>query len=717
MSGKLRKQVRQALADETLQAALSRFTMLTKFGRQMGMTGIDFETLRQDLHQRKAKAIADLPVLIKEFSQSAATAGAVVFEAENARMANEYIAELAQKRGIKHIVKSKSMLTEEIGLRHHLERLGLRVDETDIGERIVQLAGEKPAHIVGPAIHKTTEQIASLFSELLGEQVSTESQPLLDTVRESLRQSYLDAEMGISGANIALSETGTIVILTNEGNGQLVTTLSPLHVAVVGIEKIMPNFEDANAVLRLLSRSCVGTKMTVYTSFITGTGRAGAVSGRQLPGGQGPRELHIVLIDNGRSRLRDSNDFREALYCIKCGVCLNVCPVFASLSGQIYGHVYQGGIGTILTAFYHDLERSRELSEICLGCMSCKSVCPAGIDIPGLIRRMRAHHVHEKGLPITKRLAYKMVLKHPARLESAIRICAKLQGPFLDSDSMINRLPYPLGRITDTISLPGLNTNLLRSRLAEFSSPAQNKSPRVAFYSGCVTSFAYPELGEDVMRLLEKSNLPPYYPQEQACCGAPAFFAGDSTTALALARHNIEALSSGNPDYVVTVCPGCAVMLKNEFPTLTQGDPALHEKALSISSRVRDISQLLAELRINSAAIPTQEKKVTYHDPCHLKRGLGIFEEPRSVIEADGYRLVEMNDSDACCGFGGDALLSHPELCGSVLQRKLANIEATGVDTVVTACAACVLHLRGGLHKKNSPIKVVHIADLLAGRL
>jgi len=713
MSGKLRKQVRQALADETLQVALSRFTMLTKFGRQMGMAGIDFEALRQELRERKAKAIDNLPALIEEFKANAAAAGAVVFEAGNADKANDYIAGLARRRGIRHIIKSKSMLTEEIGLRHHLERLGIRVDETDIGERIVQLAREKPAHIVGPAIHKTTEQIASLFTELLGEQVSTESQPLLDTVRDSLRQCYLDADMGISGANIAIAETGTIVILTNEGNGQLVTTLSPLQVAVVGIEKIMPGFEDANAVLRLLSRSCVGTKMTVYTSFITGTGK---VSGLPLPGGQGPREMYIVLVDNGRSRMRDSDDFREALYCIKCGVCLNVCPVFASLSGQTYGHVYQGGIGAILTAFYHDRERSRDLSEMCLGCMSCKSVCPAGIDIPGLIRRLRAHHVREKGLPAVKRLAYS-VLKHPARLERAVRAGAKLQGPFLDSDSMINRLPYPLSSLTDTISLPGLSSGLLRSRMAGCASPAPGRSPKVVFYSGCVTSYAYPELGEDVMSLLERVGVAPYYPQEQACCGAPAYFSGDYGSALALARRNIEALSAGDPDYIVTVCPGCAVMLKKEFLSLTAGLTELHEKAVRLSAKVRDLSQLLAELGTKPVVVAPAEKRVTYHDPCHLKRGLGISAEPRQLLEAAGYNLVEMNDSDACCGFGGDTLLSHPELCGSILQRKLVNIEATGVDTVVTGCTACVLQLRGGLHKNNSPIKVVHIARLLAGQV
>ena len=716
MASKLRKQVRQALADDTLQAALSRFTMLTKFGRQMGMAGIDFEALRQDLHERKKKAIDDLPALIRQFKENAAAAGAVIFEAENAGKANDYITRLARERGVKHIIKSKSMLTEETGLRHHLEHLGIRVDETDIGERIVQLAGEKPAHIVGPAIHKTAEQIASLFSELLGEQVSSDSQPLLNTVRESLRQSYLDAGMGISGANIAIAETGTIVILTNEGNGQLVTTLSPLQVAVVGIEKIVHGFEDVNAVLRLLSRSCVGTKMTIYTSFITGTSRAGAVSGMPLPGGQGPRELHIVLVDNGRNRMRDSDAFREALYCIKCGVCLNVCPVFASLAGQVYGHVYQGGIGTILTAFYHDRESSRELSELCLGCMSCKSVCPAGIDIPGLIRQLRAQHVQEKGLTAGKKLAYGMILKHPARLERTVRACAKLQGPFLDADSMIKRLPYPLRSLTDTISLPGLHTNLLRDRMTGYTSPVTGKAPVVAFYSGCVTSFAYPGLGEDVMHLLERYEVAPYYPQEQACCGAPAYFSGDSSTALALARHNIEALAGQEPDYVVTVCPGCAIMLKKEFLSLTSGEPALHEKASRLSGKVRDLSQLLSELGQRPGRKAAAGGKVTYHDPCHLKRGLGISAEPRKLIEEAGYQLVEMSDPDACCGFGGDALLAHPELCGSILQRKLASIQDTGVDTVVTACTACVLQLRGGLHKKDSPIRVVHIAELLTGQ-
>jgi iron-sulfur cluster protein len=714
MADSIKKQIRASLADENLQAALSRFTSLTKLGRQMGMAGIDFEALRRDIRCRKERAIEDMPELIQRFKENATSAGAIVYEAKNAADANRYVTGLARSQRVRHIVKSKSMLTEELDLRESLEHAGIRVDETDIGERIVQLAHERPAHIVGPAIHKTVEQISDLFTMMTGKQVGTDSQELLDTVRDTLRHSYLDADMGISGANMLLADTGTFAILTNEGNGQIVTTLSPLHVAVVGIEKIIHDFEDANAILRLLSRSCVGTKMTVYVSFITGASNVGHIGGLQLPGGQGPQQLHIVLVDNGRNELRDSPVFREALYCIKCGVCLNVCPVFASVAGQTYGHVYQGGIGTILTAFYHDPERARELSGMCMGCMACKAVCPVMIDIPNLIREYRKVHVEKSGLPINKKIVYQGILKHPQITEAAVSAGASLQRPFVDKDGIIRKLPYPLKDLTGTLALPALSPHRLRDRMAACTQPPPGNKPIVAFYAGCITAFAYPELGEKVMKLLKSYNCAPYYPAGQACCGAPSYFSGDSGSALALARHNIEAFMGIEADRIATVCPGCAVMLKKEYPSLTSGDQALHEKSLKLAEKVRDISELVVELAERQATRPKKGRKVTYHDPCHLKRGLGIAAEPRQMILDAGYELVEMNDADACCGFGGDALLTHPELCGSILKRKLANIEATGVDTVVTACTACILQLRGGLDKKKSPIKVIHVAELFA---
>ncbi|MDD5313235.1 MAG: LUD domain-containing protein [Dehalococcoidia bacterium] len=714
MAAGIKKRIKNALADNNLQTALGRLAVLTKGGRRMGMKGIDFEVLRNDLHDRKEKSIANLPHLIQQFKENAAAAGAIVYEAGDAREANEYVLRLARQHGVRHIVKSKSMLTEEIGLKEHLEQAGIHVVETDIGERIVQLAGERPAHIVGPAIHKTVDQIAELLSRVTGNEIGTGSQELLDTIRDSLRQSYLDAEMGISGANICIAETGTLVIVTNEGNGQIVTTLSPLHVAIVGMEKLMGGLEDANAVLHLLSRCCVGPRLTVYTSFITGTGSAGDIGGIPLCGGQGPRELHIVLVDNGRSELRNSPEFRKALYCIKCGACLNICPVFASVAGQVYGHIYQGGIGTILTAFFHDPQRAHELSEMCMGCLACRTVCPSGIDIPRLIRNLKARKVRKHGFPLLKRVAYRGILKSPSRTESAARALAKLQQPFLDADYMIRKLPYPLGNLTDTISLPGINSSLLAGRMRSHQTPETGTKAKVAFFAGCVTAYAYPDLGDAVFKLLDECDTAPYYPAGQACCGAPAYFSGDSSTGLTLARHNIESLLLMEPDYVVTVCPGCAAMLKNEYPLLTSGDAALHKSALKLGAKVRDLSQLLIELGSESAEKATGGEIVTYHDPCHLKRGLGVFTEPRKLIEKAGYELVEMNDPDACCGFGGDALLTHPELCGSILKRKLDNIEATGVNTVVTACTACVLQLRGGLDRRKSPIKVVHIAEFLA---
>jgi len=712
MSAEAEKQIRQALADKHLQSALKSFTALTKIGRQMGMTGIDFPVLRQDLHNRKERAIDHLPQLIVQFKKNACDAGAIVFEAKTAEEAVNYVLKLARERGVKNIVKSKSMVSEEIDLRGKLEQVGIRVDETDIGERIVQLAGERPAHIVGPAIHKTREQIAGLFGKLLDREISTDAQILLDTARESLRDSYLKADMGISGANIAIADSGTLVILTNEGNGQMVTTLAPIHIAIVGIEKIVHDFADANAVLRLLSRSCVGTKMTSYVSFITGISKVDNSCDSFFPAGQGPRELHIILLDNGRSTMRESEMFRQALYCIKCGSCLNICPVFASVSGQTYGYVYQGGIGTVLTAFYHGWQLAHELAEMCMGCLSCRDVCPADIDIPQMIREVRKKYHEEKILNVDKTFVYRAVLKNPGVLNMTVKAGRFLQKPFVDRDAMIRKLPLVFGKITDIISLPSITPASLRDCSPTFKSTGDNDRSRVAFFSGCVASYLYTGLGESVLQALNNLNVIAIYPPDQTCCGAPVYFNGDSKTTLSMAVHNIEVLLETGADYIVTVCPGCAVMLKKEYLRLTEKDKILYSKALSVSGKIRDFSQLMIGHSGKAEVSKSGSTRVTYHDPCHLKRGLGIWLEPRKLIEVAGLELVEMDDADACCGFGGDSLLTHPDLCGSILNRKLDNIEATGADAVITACTACVLQLRGGLDKRGSKIKVVHIADL-----
>jgi iron-sulfur cluster protein len=708
------KRVHRALMDENLQIALTRLLGLIKYVRQLTFAHLDFESLSQDIRRVKENSIANLPELVEQFKSQALKAGAVVYEAEDDKDASDYVLKLAQEHGVKHIVKSKSMLGEEIGLREHLERAGIGVTETDIGEWIVQLAGERPAHLVGPAVHKTIEQVAELISKATGQKLGTDPQALLDAARRALRQTYIEADMGISGANIAIAETGTLVVVTNEGNGCMSTTLPPVHAAVVGYEKIVPSWKDAAAILRLLSRCTAGMKMPVYVSHITGPSRTDAFPGPILRGAGGPGEVHIILVDNGRWQMRETDDFREALYCIKCGACLNVCPVFASVAGQTYGYIYQGGIGAILTAFLHSVDKAEEVASLCLGCMACKSACPARIDIPRMITRLRASLAQEKGLPWLNRMAYRGILRHQSRLDRAIRIGSYLQRPFIDKDHMIQRLPSPLNSLTQAISLPALSRRTLHDRLRDCSLPRPIDKPKVAFYSGCVAAYAYPEIGENVIKVLIECGAEPYYPAEQACCGAPAYFAGDMETALSLAKTNIAALEGTRPDYIVTVCPGCAAILQREYLNLTTAEPRWNQRARALARRIRDFSQLVLELTPSAIKKPSQNRKVTYHDPCHLKRGIGVFNEPRDLLQREGFEVVEMTDADTCCGFGGHVVLSYPELSKSILNRKLDNIEATGVDTVVTNCLACVLQLRGGLAKRHNCIKVVHSAELLA---
>jgi iron-sulfur cluster protein len=711
----MRKRLHQALTDQNLQTALQRRRLLGRSLRHLAAAlAPDFEPLSREIHRVKEEAVSSLPQLIGQFKAEAIKSGAHIFEAKDARSANGYVLNLAQQHSVKHIVKSKSMLTEEIELREHLEKQGIEVKETDIGEWIVQLAGERPAHIVGPAIHKTIEQVAALFSRATGQELEADPQVLLTACRQALRQSYIQADMGISGANMAIAETGTVAIVTNEGNGCMSTTLPPVYVAVVGYEKIISSWEDAMAILRLLSRSTMLLKMPVYISYITGPSRSYAIPGVAQLEGQGPTEVHIVLVDNGRMAMRESADFREALYCLRCGACLNICPVFGSVAGQTYGYIYQGGIGTILTAFLHGIDKAKDLANLCLGCMACQQVCPVRIDIPRMIKRLKVELVDRKGLPLSRRVAYGNILKHPGRLDRAVKLGSYLQRPFVDKDSMMRKLPYPLNSLTETISLPALPANSLKTRLKGYSLPSSGSRPRVAFYAGCVATYAYPDLGEDVMKVLPEYGAEPYYPAGQACCGAPALHAGDIKTAVSLAKTNITALERDEPDYIVTVCPGCAMLLQKEYPELLAGKLGWSERANQLASKVRDFSQLILELTPSAEKKPSSHGKVTYHDPCHLKRGLGIQNEPRQLLVREGFELVEMFDSDVCCGFGGQVVLDYPELSQSILKRKLDEIEATGVDIVVTNCVACVLQLRGGLDKRQSKIRVVHSARLVA---
>jgi len=344
--------------------------------------------------------------------------------ARDATEACDIIGEIAEQRGARTVVKSKSMASEEIHLNAALARRGIEPVETDLGEYIVQLAGETPSHIVVPAIHKTKAQIAALFADKLGIAPSDDVATLTAAARAALRRRFAEADLGISGVNFAVAETGTILILENEGNARLTTSLPRTHVALMGIEKVIPRFADLDVFLQLLPRSGTGQVLTAYQSLLTGT--------KRTPEDEGPEELHIVVLDNGRSRMLASAVTRQSLACIRCGACLNACPVYRQIGGHAYGSVYPGPIGAVLSPQLFGLARSAALPYASSLCGACRDVCPVKIDIPALLLHLRAQVVARRvGEPrVLERLAfwiYAAVMVRPRLFEWVMHAVRQLR--------------------------------------------------------------------------------------------------------------------------------------------------------------------------------------------------------------------------------------------------------------------------------------------------
>jgi L-lactate dehydrogenase complex protein LldF len=313
--------------------------------------------------------------------------GGKVHWAATAARAREIIEKLAMDRGVKRVVKGKSMVTEEIALNEGLINRGIEVSETDLGEFIIQLAEEPPSHLVGPAIHKTKEQVSELFSEKLGVKLMEDPGEMTMLARQTLRRKFLDAQMGITGANFAVAETGAIVLFENEGNIRLTTTLPKIHVAVMGIEKVVPSLDDLGVLMKLLARSCTGQKLSSYVSMISGPKGEGERDG--------PEEFHLVIIDNGRSRILGDDDLREILYCIRCGACLNFCPVYMKIGGHAYGWVYSGPIGSILTPQLINKKQAYLLPYASTLCGACAEVCPVKINHPKVLVALRKKYMED----------------------------------------------------------------------------------------------------------------------------------------------------------------------------------------------------------------------------------------------------------------------------------------------------------------------------------
>jgi len=705
-----KQRIDTAIATPKLQEALHRFADAYVIARQNAFAGLDFEQLRTDIAASKDEVRNHHPQYLDEFTKNAQAAGATVYYARTADDANAYIADLAKARGVKLAVKSKSMASEEIHLNKALEKAGVQALETDLGEWIIQLAGQKPSHMVMPAIHMFKEEVAELFSKVTGNQEPAEIEHLVRVAREQLRQGYLDAQMGITGANIAVAETGGLALVTNEGNARLVATLPKIHVALVGIEKLVPKLEDAARIIQVLPKNATGQLLTSYVTWITGA----------VPCLDADKELHIVLLDNGRSALAASPHCKDALRCIKCGACANVCPVYQTVGGHVFGHIYISAIGIILTAFFHGLDEAAELVRACIGCRSCVAVCPSNIDLESIILHLRETVGDEEGIGAGKNLMFRKIMRNRTLFHTLIRAASLLQKPVTGGERTIRHLPLFFSSLTAWRTLPAIADKPLRATFAKLPQKVEKPRYKIAFFAGCANDFLYPELGGDLVTVLNKLGVAVSFPAEQNCCGIPALYSGDRETAVELAQQNVAAMLSDNPDYVLTTCPTCSMALQRDFVDHLRDNPVWAEKAEHLAAITMDACKFIADvLQAGDAfADGAAVGSVTYHDSCHLKRGAGVWEQPRSLLAAAGHEMVEMAHADRCCGFGGSySFTSHPAIARNIMADKLADIENSGAACVAMDCPGCLLQIRGGLEKQDSKVRAAHTIELLAERL
>ena len=459
----------EAILDPKLRRALDRVAEgfhVARLDRIEEVTQETWDGWKDQAREIKVHTIEHLDYYLDLLDKNVTAAGGHLHFAKDADEANEIVAHIVRTRNIKIVTKSKSMVSEELGLNPVLEAMGVQVWETDLGEYIIQLAEETPSHLVAPALHKSKEDVAALFSEKLGIPYDEDIYHMAATARMVLRDKFMEADLGISGANFVVAETGTLVIITNEGNGRLCTSAPRVHIGITGMEKVIPSMQDLSTFLRLLPRSATGQRITSYVSMTTGP--------RRSEDEDGPEEFHLILVDNGRSKLLADPALRESLYCIRCGACLNICPVYSRIGGHAYGWVYPGPIGAVVSPMLVGLPKAKELPQASSLCGACREVCPVNIDIPKMLLDLRKKTAESpdsslRSAPETERILarlYAKLMSSPRLLKMAVkfgRFTQKLErmtpvfSPLTQDGKWIRNAHIPiLSRWTRSRDLPTL---------------------------------------------------------------------------------------------------------------------------------------------------------------------------------------------------------------------------------------------------------------------
>ena len=440
----------RGLANESLQKNLKKLQNGFGKGALEHWANMADPGLRDRIKQKRMDTLENLDVVLTVLADKIIENGGHVYFAKTAEDAAGYCLEVARKNKVKSIVKGKSMVSAEIGVDALLQREGIEVLETDLGEYIVQLREELPSHIVAPSVHLNRRQVGELFTEKLNIDYSDDPPTLTQAARTALRQKFLHADMGITGCNIACAETGRISLVSNEGNIRMTTTMPRIHVALMGIERVAATMEDHQGMLQLLTIAATQQKLSSYVSFTGGPKRDGDPDG--------PEEFHLVLIDNGRSKILGDDEFREVLACIRCGACLNICPVYGRIGGHAYGAIYSGPVGAVVTPLLHGINKHADLCKGESLCGACLDICPVNNDLPRMLLALRHKLAYGDDNWQTKphkpaeAMAFKlwrMVVSNGPLYRFTLGVLTMLQRPFISKNGMISKLIGPAGAWTD----------------------------------------------------------------------------------------------------------------------------------------------------------------------------------------------------------------------------------------------------------------------------
>jgi len=693
---KLKEDIQAAIADPTRREAL--YTCMKRGRDQRANALLDWPggaAFREDVRAAKDRCLDQQDELMQRFIANAEQRGAKVFVAKDGPAAIEYVLNVAKKRGAKTVSKSKSLTTEEIELNVPLEEAGLRVVETDLGELIIQLVDERPYHLVFPSIHKTAKEVAEIFTKATGKPVPNDIESIMGVVRPYLRPIFLESDIGLTGANVGVAETGAIAIETNEGNARLVSSIGDCHICVMGMEKIVETMEEAMLMVAAHPLSATGQCPTTYVTWMAGRSPMGEGEGQE-------RESHIVILDNGRTAMREDERLKEALRCIRCGACMNICPTYGVVGGHTFGHIYPGPIGIPWTAAVHGLDAASTFSPLCISCGLCKEICPAEIDIPLIIAEVKHRHMKEHGAPKADRTM--MAADRFAWLGSAT---APVSNWFLKNPLFRRVLENVAGvdrrRTLPPFSRPTFTKQFARRTVAQPAAPNR----KVALFIDVYANYNAPKLGMAVVDHLMRAGCDVSVPK-QTSSGYPYIAYGDLEKAGAVARRNVASmvLAAREGRDIVSPEPTAAYALKKSYPSLLPDS----EDARLVADHTYELFEYLLMVQNGHDAQPLKGRRFGFHCSCH-QRPLGSGEAAMEWLRKQGAE-VELIETGTCCGMGGTfGLKAGPlgyDLSQAVGQHLFEAFLEADIEAIVSESSVCAIQLAEG-----TGIPVIHPLELL----